>query len=134
MIKMAFTVRACIAGLMVVAVPVLAETRAGHYTPEDLLKQSTLVVKGVVLAVETMEEYKVSFPVKASVVAVLKGKWEEKEITFKHKNPGRNVIYEQEFNKPEKGQKGTFYFQDQNGTLVLIGYVRETDRDREPHR
>lgn len=106
----------------------LSESRGRHYTPAELLEQSTLVFKGRVLEVETLDEYKVSFPTKAAVDQVLKGNWGHKEIKCKHKSPGkRDVIYEEEFNKPEKGQTGTFYLQAQYEYVILIGYIKETE-------
>ena len=109
------------------AIVAIAESRGRHYTPAELLEQSTLVFKGRVLQVGTVDEYKVAFPTKATVDKVLKGTWGHKEIDFKHKNPGLNVIYEEEFNKPEKNQKGTFYLQVQYEHLILIGYISETE-------
>jgi hypothetical protein len=88
---------------------------------------STLVFEGKVMEIETNAEYKVSFPTKATVNAVLKGKLEAKELTFKHKDPGRNIILEKEYNTPQVGRAGTFYIEDQGGTLVLIGYIKKTE-------
>ncbi len=113
--------------VMLMVTTAFAETRGRHFTPEQLHEQSTLVIKGAVREIRTVEEFKVSFPIRASVDTVVKGKWKEKEITFQHKHPGLNVIFEQEYNKPEKGQKGTFYLQNRNGTLVLIGYIKDTE-------
>ena len=107
---------------------VLAESRMGAYTQEQLHQKSTLVIRGVVQETETLTDYNLRFPTKASVVAVLKGSWDKKDISFKHKHPGRNIILEQEYNPPEIGQSGTFYLEDQNGTLILIGYIKETEQ------
>jgi hypothetical protein len=111
------------------AIYVHAETRApsAFYSPEKLKEMSTLVFKGTVLEVETVEKYKVTFPTKAKVSNILKGKLQKKELTFKHKHPGRCIILEKEFNTPKVGQAGTFYIQDQGGTLVLIGYIKKTE-------
>lgn len=112
---------------LAVGMVALAESRGRHYTPAELLEQSTLVFKGRVLEVETLDEYKVSFPTKAAVDQVLKGNWGHTEIKCKHKSPGKDVIYEEEFNKPEKGQTGTFYLQAQYEYVILIGYIKETE-------
>ena len=108
----------CLAG------PARADMRGVPYSPEQLFKQSTLVFEGTVTEIETVEKYDNTFPISAKVVTVLKGKADQKALSFKHKDPGDSVIYEQEFNKPEVGEMGTFYLQDQAGTLVLIGYIR----------
>ena len=86
--------------MLMVSTVGFAETRGRHFTPEQLHKQSTLVIKGDVREIETVAEFKVSFPIRASVDAVVKGRWKEKEIAFQHKHPGLNVIFEQEYNKP----------------------------------
>ena len=102
------------------------ESRApgAFHSPEKLKEMSTLVFTGTVLKVEAVEKYKVSFPIKAEVATVLKGELNEKSIAFKYKNPGRHIIIKKEYNTPRVGQKGTFYIQNQGGTLVLIGYVQ----------
>jgi hypothetical protein len=107
-----------------------AETRApaAFHSAEKLKEMSTLVFTGTVMKIETVEKYKVSFPTEAKVVKVVKGELEKKEISFKHKNPGRCIIIEKEFNTPKVGQEGTFYIQDQGGTLVLIGYIKKTEQ------
>ncbi|MBW8017013.1 MAG: hypothetical protein FVQ82_12575 [Planctomycetes bacterium] len=105
--------------------PCFAETRGSKYTPEQLYKKSTLVFRGTVTKIETVEKYNNTFPVSAAVSKILKGKLKDKEFSFKHKNPGKNVIYKAEFNVPTVGQEGTFYIQDQSGTLVLIGYIKK---------
>jgi hypothetical protein len=110
------------------AIIAIAESRGRHYSPAELLEQSTLVFKGRVLQVETLDKDNVAFPTKATVDKVLKGTWGHKEIDFKHKNPGLSVIYDDEFNKPEKTQKGTFYLQVQYEHLILIAYIRETEQ------
>jgi hypothetical protein len=106
---------------------VFAETRGRHYTPAELFEQSTLVIKGTVAEIEMVDQRPVAFPTQATVAQVLKGSWRPKEIGFSHKHPDRNVIFEQEFNQPAKGQQGAFYLQEQNGRLVLIGYIKETE-------
>lgn len=111
-------------GLVLCATGAVAESRGTPYTPAQLLEQSTLVVKGVVLEVETVSGYEKTFPTKASVQEVLKGRWSGKEIAFQHKHPGRNVIFEREFNKPTKGENGTFYLREEGNALVLIGYIK----------
>lgn len=111
--------------LVCLVVPCFAESRGGRYTPEQLHEMSTLVFSGTVVEIETNEKYKVNFPTRAKVADVLKGEPKEKELSFKHKHPGRCVIFEVEFNIPKVGQEGTFYLQDQGGTLVLIGYIRK---------
>jgi len=105
-----------------------AETRApgAFRSPEKLKEMSTLVFTGTVSKIETNKKYKVSFPVEAKVDKVVKGKLEDKKLSFKHKNPGRSIIIEKEFNTPEVGQKGTFYIQKQGEALVLIGYIKKT--------
>lgn len=87
---------------------------------------STLVFTGKVAKIETNDKYRVSFPTEAKVDKIVKGKLEEKkkEIAFKHKHPGRCIIIKKEYNTPEVGQTGTFYIQNQGGTLVLIGYIK----------
>ncbi|MFC1479092.1 hypothetical protein ACFL6F_00705 [Planctomycetota bacterium] len=114
----------CVALLLTLSIH--AETRApgAFRSPEKLKEMSTLVFVGTVLKVETVEKYRVSFPTDAKVGKVLKGQLEKREISFKHKNPGRYIIIEKEFNTPKIGQEGTFYIQDQGGTLVLIGYIK----------
>lgn len=108
-----------------------AESRApgAFHTPEELTVMSTLVFEGTVAEIETNAEYKVSFSTKALVNKVVKGKLEAKELTFKHKHPGRCIIIEREFNTPKIGQEGTFYIQDQGGTLVLTGYIKKAERE-----
>jgi len=100
-----------------------AESRGRHYAPETLRKMSTLVFTGKVLEITKNERYKLSFPSKSRVDNVIKGELKEKELSFAHKNPGRCVIFEEEYNTPVKGDEGTFYIQNQGGTLVLIGYI-----------
>lgn len=107
--------------------PCFAETRGSIYTPAQLDKMSTLVFKGTVSKVDTVEKYKKTFPTSAMISEVLKGTLKEKELVFKHKSPGKCVIFEKEFNTPTIGQEGTFYLQDQGGTLVLIGYIKKTE-------
>lgn len=113
----------------IVATWASAESRApgAFYTPEKLAEMSTLVFEGTVAEIETNVEYKVSFPTKALVSKVVKGKLEAKELTFKHKHPGKHVIIEKEYNTPSAGQVGTFYLQDQGDTLILIGYIKKTE-------
>lgn len=112
--------------LLCLVIAGFAETRApgAFYTPEKLKEMSTLVFSGRVLKIETNDNYKVSFPVEAKVDKVVKGKLEEKKLSFKHKHPGRCIIIEKEFNTPRIGEEGTFYIQDQGGTLLLIGYIK----------
>lgn len=121
--------RVAMIGLMLLTavLSALAESRGRHFTAAELLEQSTLVFKGRVLAVETLGEYKVSFPTKATVDKVLKGNWGHKEIDFKHKNPGVSVIFSEEFNVPVTNQVGTFYLQSQYEHLILIGYIKENE-------
>lgn len=107
--------------------PCFAETRGSIYTPEQLDKMSTLVFKGTVSKIDTVEKYKKTFPTSAMISEVLKGTFKEKELVFKHKSPGKCVIFEKEFNTPTIGQEGTFYLQDQGGTLVLIGYIKKAE-------
>lgn len=114
--------------LLCFTMPTLAETRGSPYTPDQLHKMSTLVFEGTVLEIKTTDDkFKKTFPVKAKVSTVLKGKLDKNELSFKHKHPGRCVIFEKEFNVPEVEQEGTFYLQDQSGTLVLIGYLKKTE-------
>ena len=112
----------------------LAETRDLGFprSPEKLKELSVLVFTGTVLKIETNETYKVSFPVKAKVKKVLKGKTKKKELVFKHKSPGKHVIIEKEYSTPKVGQKGTFYIQDQGEILVLIGYIKKTEQIAAP--
>ena len=107
-----------------------AETRApgAFRSPEELKEMSTLVFTGTVLKVETNKKYKVSFPTKARVNRIIEGKLKRKELSFKHKDPGRCIIIEKEFNTPKIRQKGTFYIQEQGETLVLIGYIQKTEQ------
>ena len=102
----------------------IAETRGTHYTHEQLHKMSTLVFKGVVTKIRTVEKYEKIFPVGAVASKVLKGELSETRIGFTHKHPGRCVIFREEFNTPRVGQEGTFFLQNQGGTLVLIGYIK----------
>jgi hypothetical protein len=97
------------------------------YTPQQLKDMSTLVFEGAVKEIETDSVYKVTFPTRAAVERVLKGRLEEKELTFGHKNPGRCLILEGEFNAPQVGQTGAFYIQEQGGILQLIGYIKKTE-------
>jgi len=131
MTKTGIAVFAATAVMLMVGTVSLAETRGRHFTPEQLHEQSTLVIKGAVTEIETVAEFKISFPTRASVDTVVKGRWKEKEIAFQHKHPGLNVIFEQEYNKPQMGQKGTFYLQSRNGTLILIGYISDTEPARQ---
>ena len=111
-----------------------AETRApgAFLSPSKLKEMSTLVFTGAVLKVETNEKYKVSFPVAAKVDNLVKGKLKENELSFKHKNPGRCIIIEKEFNTPKVGQTGTFYIQEQGNVLILIGYIKKTEQIAAP--
>lgn len=127
MIKRTVAVFAATAVMLMLSTVGFAETRERHFTQEQLFKQSTLVVKGTVRKMVTVADWETSFPTRASVDTVVKGEWAEKEIEFQHKHPGLHVIFEQEFNKPEVGQKGTFYVQNRNGTLILIGYIRDAE-------
>jgi hypothetical protein len=110
--------------LLISGIPAFAEDRARPFTPEELLGQSTLVFQGTVLQVEADGADKVAFPVKAGIASVVKGKSDKTELSFKHKS-GKFVIFQEEFNRPEIGQKGTFYLQDMGGILVLIGYLKD---------
>ena len=121
------TLLALIAASAWACAPALGESRFGLYTPEQLHEMSTLVFEGTVTGIATVEKYEETFPTSATVTKVLKGKLDKKELSFKHKHPGRNLIYKEEFNPPEVGQDGTFYIQDQHGTLVLIGYLKKPD-------
>jgi len=131
MTKTAITVVAASVVILMASTAGFAETRGRHFTPEQLREQSTLVIKGAVREIETAAEFKISFPKRASVDTVVKGRWKEKEIAFQHKHPGLNVIFEQEYNKPAMGQKGTFYVQSRNGALILIGYISDTEPARQ---
>lgn len=113
--------------LLCLSVTGLAESRAAPYPPEKLKEMSTLVFTGTVMEVETVEKYEVTFPVRARAGKVVKGALKTPELSFKHKSPGRCVILEKEFNTPEVGQEGTFYIQDQAGTLTLIGYIKKAE-------
>jgi hypothetical protein len=116
--------------LMIAAFSARAESRAAEsfYTPAQLKEMSSLVFEGTVVEIETNAQYKVAFPAKAAVANVLKGKLETKELTFKHKDPGKFIILGKEYNAPQFGQSGTFYIEDQGGTLVLIGYIKKTEQ------
>jgi len=131
MTKTAITVLAASVVMLMASTAGFAETRGRHFTPEQLHQQSTLVIKGAVREIQTVAEFKVSFPKRASVDTVVKGRWKEKEIAFQHKHPGLNVIFNQEYNKPAMGQKGTFYVQSRNGALILIGYISDTEPARQ---
>jgi hypothetical protein len=111
-----------------------AESRApeAFYTPAQLTEMSTVVLEGTVTQIETNAEYKVAFPAKALVRKIVKGQLDAKEVTFKHKHPGRHIILEKEYNTPAIGQAGTFFLQDQGGTLILIGYIRKTEQSAAP--
>ena len=101
--------------LATAALSARAESRApgAFYTPQQLTEMSTLVFEGTVVEIETNAEYKVSFPTKALVSKVVNGQLDAKELTFKHKHPGKHIIIENEYNAPSGGQVVTFYFQDQ---------------------
>ena len=116
--------------VLLLAVFAHAETRApgAFHSPERLKVMSTLVFTGTVLTIETNEKYNVSFPTEAKIEKVVKGELKEKKLSFKHKNPGRCIIIEKEFNTPKVGQEGTFYIQKQGETLVLIGYIKKTEQ------
>jgi hypothetical protein len=118
-----------LAGMVIATCAVHAESRDPNspYTPQQLKEMSTLVFEGAVVAIETNAEHKVSFPTKATVGTIFKGKLDAKELTFKHKHPGRAIIIEKEYNTPAIGQTGTFYLEDQGGTLILIGYIKKTE-------
>ena len=118
-----------LAGMVIATCAVHAESRDPNspYAPQQLKEMSTLVFEGAVVAIETNAEHKVSFPTKATVSAVMKGTLEAKELTFKHKNPGRAIIIEREYNTPTIGHTGTFYLEDQGGTLILIGYIKKIE-------
>ena len=105
----------------------LAETRGVPYTAEQLEKLSTLVFRGTVTKIETVEKYDKTFPTSARITRVLKGRLDDKEVSFKHKHPGKCVIFEKEFNIPKVGEKGTFYVQNEGGSLVLVGYIRNAE-------
>jgi hypothetical protein len=113
--------------LFYMVVPCFAETRGAPYTPEQLRKMSTLVFEGTVTKIETVEKYKKSFPTSAKISKVLKGTLKEKNLSFKHKDPGRCVIFEKEYNTPTIGQEGMFYLQNQGGALVLIAYIKKAE-------
>ena len=103
----------------------LGETRANSKSPQQLTNESTLVVEGVVSGVDTVQEYKVSFPIKAEVTKVLKGTWNSNTIEFIHRSPGKWVIFQEEYNSPAIGQVGTFFLLDEDGKFVLIGYINK---------
>lgn len=107
-------------------VPCFAETRGKPFAPEKLYEMSVLVFEGTVTKIITAKRYKKTFPTSAKVTKVLKGKTDKKELPLKHKSPGKFTIFEEEYNVPEIGQKGTFYIQDMYGTLVLIGFIQKT--------
>lgn len=117
--------------LLCVSSAVWAERRGQAYTPKELHEMSTLVFRGTVMGMETDAKYAVTFPTSAKVSAVLKGETDKKELVFRHKNPGKNVIFEAEFNKPKVGQEGTFYIVEEGGVLVLYGYIREREEKGE---
>jgi hypothetical protein len=117
--------------LMMLATVGFAEVRGRPYTTEQLHEQSTWVIQGAVREIATVEEFRVSFPVRASVETVVKGRWTEREITFRHKHPGLHAIFAEEFSKPEMGQTGIFYVQSRNGASLLIGYISDVAPDRE---
>ena len=117
--------------LMLTAVG-FAEVRVRPFTPEELHEQSTWVIEGAVREIATVAEFQVSFPARASVATVVKGRWTEKEITFRHKHPGLHVIFEEEYSKPEIGQTGTFYLQSRDGALLLIGYISDVESKGQP--
>jgi hypothetical protein len=116
-------IRLCV--LVLTALSAHAESRDPNspYTAQQLTQMSTLIFEGKVVAIETNAEHKVSFPTRATVGAVLKGRLEAMELLFKHKDPGRCIILEKDYNTPQIGQAGTFCLEDQGGTLVLIGYI-----------
>jgi hypothetical protein len=119
--------------LVAAACSVHAESRdpESPFTPQQLHEMSTLVFEGTVVAIETNAERKGSFPTKATVDAVLKGKLEAKELPLTHKSPGKWLILEKEYNTPQVGQNGAFYIEDQGGTLVLIGYIKKIEHAAE---
>jgi hypothetical protein len=119
---------AAISALVLAVSCASGETRGPvPYTPQQLKDMSTLVFEGAVKEIETDSVYKVAFPTKAAVETVLKGKQDRKELTFAHKNPGRCLILEGEFNAPQVGQTGVFCIQEQAGILELIGYIKKTE-------
>lgn len=127
MVRTTVAFSATAAVMLIVVTLSYAEVRVRHYTPEELYEQSTLVFKGTVLAIENVPEFNISFPVRARVDAVVKGRWREKEIAFRYKHPGLHAIFRQEYNHPETDKQGTFYVQNRNGTLLLIGFISDTD-------
>jgi hypothetical protein len=127
MTRTAIAIFAVTAVTLMCSAPGTAEVRARHFTPEQLYEQSTLVIQGRVSGIAIVAEFEASFPVEASVDTVVKGRWPEKDIAFQHKHPGLHVIFEQEFNTPEMGQRGTFYIQKRNGSPMLIGYIRDAE-------
>ena len=98
------------------------------FSPDKLAEMSSLVFEGIVRDVETNEKYMVSFPTKARVTKVLKGSLSDREITFFHKTPEKNVILEAEFNIPGIGDAGTFYLQKHSEILYLIGYIKKAEQ------
>jgi len=109
-----------------------AETRLGPYTPDQLYEMSSLVFEGTVVAIETTnDKFEKTFPIKASVENILKGKYASGLISFKHKNPGRSLIHPAEYNAPSVGQKGRFYVveyvADKSEEFLLIAYHAESE-------
>ena len=102
-----------------------AEFRLTPYTPDQLYEMSSLVFTGTVLEIESVDAGDRKFPVRAKVDKILKGKSNEAELTFRHKHPALHAIFKEEFNTPSVGQEGTFFFEVQNGTLQLIGYIKK---------
>lgn len=120
--------------LLFLTVPVYAEERACCYTPEQLYDMSTLVFEGTVTKIDTVEATGDRFPVEADVHTLLKGALDTPRLSFGHKGRGKFVSYEQEFNHPEIGQRGTCYIHEQNGFLLLIGYLKKAEPQSSPER
>lgn len=114
-----------VALLLAAGKAVLAETRHAPYTANELHDQATLVLQGVVLETDTIGQYGFTFPVRAYVERVIKGRRPGGEIAFRPGHPGLFAIFEEEFHSPEPGQKGTFYLKERGGVPVLIGYLSD---------
>jgi len=111
-----------------------AETRMGPYTPDQLYEMSSLVFEGIVVEIETTDDnFKKTFPIKASVENILKGNYDSELISFKHKHPGGSLIHPLEYNMPSIGQTGKFYIieyeVDKSKEFLLIGYHSQSENN-----
>ena len=107
----------------------MAEMRGGPYSREYLFEMSSLVFVGTVDGITTNEKYNLIFPTSATIQEMLKGSFDDKVmIEFAYKDPGYFEIFEEEFNIPAVGQRGTFYIeQRRDGSHMLIGYITVTE-------